>query len=375
MKKNKILIMANTYWNLYNFRSGVIKKLISSGFDVLAVAHENRDSDFLKEMGCRVLPIKIYSKSINPLVEIITLVHLFFLIIYERPKVCLLYTSKPNIYGSLASTFLGCSYINNISGLGSVFISGGWIKNFIVFFYKFSLIRSHKVFFQNRDDLDFFLNLGLLKIEQSLILPGSGVDLERFKPENISNNLNTDQDFSFILIARMIKDKGVIEYVEAAKIVHKSFKNVKFKLLGPLGVDNPSAITKAEMINLVNTCKVEYLGLANDVRPFIESSTCVVLPSYREGTSRVLLEAAAMCKPIITTDVPGCKNVVEDGKTGFLCKAKSATDLAQKMIQMIELSSVERFKMGALARKKMQNEYDERLVIDMYMKEIKKIVK
>ena len=371
--KFKVLVLANSFWNLYNFRSGIISALLSSGYEVFAVAPRDEYLQQVKELGCQVRTISIDSKGINPIKDLLTVFQLFRIVIRERPNLCLLYTPKPNIYGSCVAALFGCAYINNISGLGSTFIQGGWLKWFVACLYKLSLSNSSRVFFQNKDDLDLFLCFGLIKSEQSGLLPGSGVDLDRYKPEN--KIFKKREIFSFILIARMLRDKGVVEYVEAAGIVQETFKDIKFKLLGPLGVDNPSAITQAEMEHWLRSGNVKYLGSTDDVRPFIACSTCVVLPSYREGTARTLLEAAAMGKPIITTDVPGCSNVVEDGKTGFLCQARNPKDLAQKMIKMIELSSLERNNMGVLARQKMQREYSVTTVVDSYMKEIEKIVK
>ena len=375
-KKPKVFLLANTFWNLYNFRSGLIKVLLNSGHEVFAIASRAEDEyeDALQALGCQVRTISIDSKGIHPIRDFCTVFQLLLLYFRERPNVCLLYTAKPNIYGSLVASLFGCTYINNISGLGSAFIHGGWLKTFIAHLYKLTLSKSHRVFFQNRDDLDFFVYTGLIKSKQSGLLPGSGVDLDRYKPEVKIHQLNHNEPFTFILIARMLKDKGVREYVEAASIVHQSFNGIQFQLLGPLGVENPSAISPSQMKNWVQEGSIRYLGSAKDVRPFIASSTCVVLPSYREGTPRTLLEAAAMGKPIITTDVPGCRDVVESNKTGFLCQARSAEDLAQRMMQMIELSNSERKEMGRLGRQKMEKEYGVNLVIDLYMEEIKKVL-
>ena len=366
-------MFANTFWNLYNFRYGLIKALLNSGYEVIAVAPRDKYLSVLQAKGCQTKTVSIYPKSINPIADCLTFIQFLCLLIHERPKVCLFYTAKPNIYGSWAATILGCEYINNISGLGSAFIKGGWLKKLLIFFYKLALLKSRRIFFQNNDDLDLFLSTSLIKSEQTGVLPGSGVDLSRFKPQSESDNSNAN--FSFILIARMLKDKGVNEYIQAANIVHKTFNGVQFKLVGPLGVDNPSAVTPSEMNKWQRKGYIEYLGSSEDVRSFISASTCVVLPSYREGTPKTLLEAAAMGKPIITTDVPGCRDVVQDGVTGLLCEAKSSEDLARKMIKMIQLSVSERQKMGILGRQLMEQRFDEALVISKYLEEIKRIVK
>ena len=371
--KPKVLLLANTFWNLHNFRIGLIKSLLNSGYEVVAVAPKDKYLHLLQSKGCQTKTVSIDPKGINPIKDCWTFIQLLCLFIRERPKVCLFYTAKPNIYGSFAASILGCAYINNISGLGSAFIQGGWLKKLLCLFYKLALLKSSRIFFQNKDDLDLFLNAPIINNEHTGLLPGSGVDLSRFKPQTESGNSNAN--FSFLLIARMLKDKGVNEYIQAASIVYKAFNGVQFKLLGPLGVENPSAITPSEMNKWQLAGYIEYLGSSEDVRSFISASTCVVLPSYREGTPKTLLEAAAMGKPIITTDVPGCRDVVQDGVTGLLCEAKCSEDLARKMIKMIQLSDIERQKMGKLGRHLMEQRFDEALVISKYLEEIKRIVK
>jgi glycosyltransferase involved in cell wall biosynthesis len=240
----------------------------------------------------------------------------------------------------------------------------------MVLLYKLALKRSSCVFFQNQDDRNLFIQKKIVEFEQTHLLPGSGVNLEKFRPSLKNQNYHRTQ-FSFILIARLIKDKGVVEFVEAAKIVFKYYPTVHFKLLGFLGVQNPTAISNEQITNWQQLPFISYLGQADDVRPFIEASDCVVLPSYREGTPKVLLEAAAMGKPIITTDVPGCRDVVEDNLTGFLCEVRSPQDLALKMCQMIELSADDRSKMGNRGRLKMEKQFNEKIVIDRYLEVIR----
>jgi glycosyltransferase involved in cell wall biosynthesis len=283
----------------------------------------------------------------------------------SRAKVCLFFTVKPNVYGSFSARLLGVPYINNISGLGSIFIGEGWLVKLMSFLYKFALNKSSCIFFQNPDDRNLFVQEQIVCLEKTQLLPGSGVNLDQFKPSGLLRS--NEQPFSFLLIARMIIDKGVVEFIEAAKKVHQSHPGVEFQLLGFLGVQNPTAISKEQIAEWTQLPFIHYLGAADDVRPFIERSDCVVLPSYREGTPKALLEAAAMAKPIITTRVPGCKEVVEDDVTGFLCEVKSAQDLAQKMIQMLELSATQRSKMGQLGRLKMEQEFSEQIVIDRYL--------
>jgi glycosyltransferase involved in cell wall biosynthesis len=237
------------------------------------------------------------------------------------------------------------------------------------FLYKLALKKSTCVFFQNPDDRDFFILKNIVRLDQAQLLPGSGVDLNRYRPE-LTKNHSKPGELRFILIARMIRDKGVYEYIEAAKVVHSHYPYVQFNLLGFLGVENPTAVSH-EQINEWNKLSfIHYLGEAKDVREFISQSDCVVLPSYREGTPKALLEAAAMAKPIITTNVPGCKEVVDDSVNGYLVEVKNTKDLAKKMCKMIELTEVERKEMGRCGRIKMERQFNEEIVFSAYLKVI-----
>ncbi len=360
-----ILIVVNSAWNLVNFRAGLIKGLKEKGFRVVAVAPVDIDRTTLADLGCEFHEVKLLLQSLNPWGDLLFMVNVLWLIKRTRAKACLFYTAKPNVYGSLGARLLGVPYINNISGLGSVFIGEGWLVKLMTFLYRVALKGSSCVFFQNPDDRDLFIQQQIVRREQTQLLPGSGVNLEQFKPSGLVRS--SDQAFTFVLIARLIKDKGVVEFIEAAQKVHQTHPDVEFQLLGFLGVQNPTAISKEKVEEWTQLPYIHYLGAADDVRPFIERSDCVVLPSYREGTPKVLLEAAAMGKPIIATRVPGCKEVVEDDVTGYLCEVKSPHDLAQKMVQMIELSAAQRARMGQLGRLKMEQQFSEQIVIDRYL--------
>jgi glycosyltransferase involved in cell wall biosynthesis len=363
----KVLISINTAWNLFNFRSGLIQALISAGYEVVAVAPKDEYSEYLELLGCRFVNIKIDNKGTSVQRDLFLLFQYTVLLIKEKPSVCLFYTVKPNIYGSLASMFCNVPYVNNISGLGAVFIKGGWLERLISFLYKLSLMKSAKVFFQNNDDLQLFSEKKIVNPGITDVLPGSGINLRKFKPLSVDLNSDKNYSFHFLLIARMLKDKGVIEYVNAAQILKTSGFNVKCCLLGFLDVQNPAAISSAQMEKFVEQGFVHYLGTSDDVREHISRADCVVLPSYREGTPRSLLEAAAMAKPIITTNVIGCKNVVDDGVNGFVCEPKNSTDLALKMKSMILLSNEDRQIMGRNGRLKMEKEFDESIVIQKYL--------
>jgi glycosyltransferase involved in cell wall biosynthesis len=372
MLKNKILIVVNSGWNIVNFRMGLIRGLQEHGYNFIIASPADNYSTVIEALGCEFYNVDMQPQGLNPLHELKFMYDLFFIMRRKDISTCLFFTVKPNIFGSLIASLLGISYINNISGLGSIFIKSGFLSKILVFLYKFALKRSSCVFFQNQDDRYLFLQKKVVRFEQSLLLPGSGVDLKKFQSTGKLKQIDSAQ-FSFIFIGRLINDKGINEYIEAAKIVSYTHPKIKFKVLGFLGVQNPTAVSIDKMKEWQQFPFISYLGHAEDVRSFIEDSDCVVLPSYREGTPKVLLEAAAMCKPLITTNVPGCKDVVEDHLNGFLCEVRSADDLAEKMCQMIELSIEDREKMGSLGRVKMEKQFDERIVIDSYLKVIRSL--
>jgi len=371
----KITICLNTAWNLVNFRSGLIRALVAAGYEVVAVAPNDKYSDGLKMLGCRFVPLHMDNGGTNPLKDVLLLWQFLRLFATERPDVFLGYTVKPNVYGSLAARWLHIPVINNIAGLGAAFISGGMVMRIVRWLYRTALRRSAQVFFQNDDDRQLFVSGGLVPADKTALLPGSGIDLDRFVSTPMPAIGSGCTRFRFLLVARMLRDKGVVEYVEAARLLRKRSPQVEFCLLGFLDVKNPAAILRAEMDAWVTEGVVTYLGESDDVRSQIAAATCVVLPSYREGTPRSLLEAAAMGRPIITTDAVGCREVVDDGVNGLLCRTKDAADLADKMTRMIVMPHSELEAMGRRGRVKVEREFDEKIVIDKYLTAIKEVVK
>ena len=373
----KLIIALNSSWNILNFRSGLIRALVAEGYEVVAVAPDDAYSARLSELGCRFVALPMDNQGTHPLRDLLLFIRFWRLLRRERPDVLLAYTVKPNIYGSLAAGLLSIPVVNNIAGLGAVFIKGGWLVRLVRALYRLALRRSAKVFFQNVDDRALFIDAGLVKPEQTDLLPGSGIDLTRFsKDEKLSRPSVKDvgRPFRFLLIARMLRDKGVVEYVAAAKQIRARWPNVEFGLLGFLDMQNPAAISTEEMNAWVAEGNVRYLGVSDDVRLEIAQADCIVLPSYREGTPRTLLEAAAMAKPIITTDAVGCREVVDDGVNGYLCQVRDANDLAAKMHVMLGLSVAERAVMGQAGRNKMVLQFDEKIVINKYLQVVGELI-
>ncbi len=369
--KPKVVIALNTAWNLLNFRYGLIRALLAAGYEVVAVAPPDDYVLRLEALGCRFVPLSMDNKGTHPGRDLLLLWRFYRLLKWERPTVFLGYTVKPNVYGSLAAHTLGIPVINNIAGLGAVFIKDNWLTYLVRALYQLALSRSAKVFFQNDDDRQAFVSGGLVAQAVTDRLPGSGIDLAKFTPVPLPAN----QSIRFLLVARMLWDKGVREYVEAARIFKCRNTNADFFLLGFLDVQNPAAISRKQIDAWVEEGVVRYLGVSDDVRAEIAAADCVVLPSfYREGTPRTLLEAAAMGRPIVTTDAVGCREVVDDGVNGYLCIPRNADDLAEKLGRVAALSYAEREAMGRRGREKVEREFDEQIVIGKYLEAIQEIL-
>ena len=363
IKSRVITICSNTSWYIYNFRMGLITALQADGYSVVLIAPKDDYSERLESLGCRHYDIDMDNKGTNPLNDV-KLMYSFYRLYREiKPDMLLIYTIKPNIYGGMVSKLLNIPTLNVIAGLGTVFLNDNLSSKIARRLYKTSF-RNNRVLFENEDDSSEFLDKSLVKKEQIKLIPGSGINTEQFQPKV---NVVGDNSMVFLLIARLIKDKGIVEYVEAIKSIRSKYPNVKFKLLGSYYEGNPSAISEDEVNRWVEDGTVEYLGYTDAVLEEIQKSDCIVLPSYREGLSRVLLEGASMSKPIITTDVTGCRDVVDDEVNGYLVSVRDSNSLAVAMEKMIALSDIERIEMGKRGRAKVINEFDEKIVIKHYM--------
>lgn len=364
--KPKVVIALNTAWNLVNFRAGLIRALVAAGYEVVAVAPSDSYAPRLAALGCRFVPLPMDNQGTHPGRDLLLLLRFYKLLAREKPAVYLGYTVKPNVYGSLAAHALGIPVINNIAGLGSVFIKESRLTRLVRGLYRLALSRSAKVFFQNEDDRAMFVGAKLVRTAVTDRLPGSGIDLARFSRAALPNQ----PTLRFLLIARMLWDKGIGEYVEAARLLKARGANVEVCLLGFLDVQNPAAIARTQMDEWVKEGSVRYLGVSDTVADELAHADCVVLPSYREGVPRTLLEAAAMGRPIITTDAIGCREVVNHGVNGYLVEPRNAADLAAKMEQMIALTPAARSEMGRQSRAKVEREFDEQIVIEKYLEAI-----
>lgn len=369
----KIAIVLNTSWNVYNFRLNLLKVLQNDGYIITVIAPKDEYSIRLKNEGFQYIDLKMNNDGTNILEELKLIVQLFKVYKFIHPDIILQYTIKPNIYGTLVARLLKIPVINNISGLGTIFLKEKIIYKLARFFYKVLLRFPKKVFFQNRDDHEKFLKQKLVKKINSETIPGSGIDINRFLP--IYREEHDNEEFCFLMIARLIKDKGIVEYIEAIQIIKKEYQNVRFQLIGSLYLGNPTAIKEEELNFWIKEGLIEYLGVSDEIEIIISKSDCVVLPSYREGLSRVLLEAASMEKPIVTTNVAGCKDVVDHGVNGFLCEVRDSKSLAKNMINMLQLSKEDRKIMGQKGRQKVIQQFNEKILIDKYVSTIEEILK
>jgi glycosyltransferase involved in cell wall biosynthesis len=365
----RVAVVINTSWNIWNFRRGLVKALQAAGHEVLAIAPPDAYSARLEsELGCRYVPILMENKGTNPVKD--AQLTRRFLTIYkrERPDVVLHFTIKPNIYGTLAAKLAGVASINNVSGLGTVFLIENLVSKVARGLYRFAFRFPHKVFFQNNDDRELFIRYGLIRPERTGLVPGSGVDLARFRPQPAAEKA-ADAPFTFLMVARVLYEKGIVEYFEAARQLRATLgaDKVRVQLLGGLDEAGGVGVPRATFEQWLAEGTVEHLGTSDNVAEHLHRADCVVLPSYREGTPKTLLEAAACGKPLVTTDVPGCRETVQHGRNGYLCQVRSADDLGAKLLQMAQLPPERLAAMGAASRQLAEEKFDEQLVLREYL--------
>jgi glycosyltransferase involved in cell wall biosynthesis len=366
----KVAIVINSAWQGYNFRLNLARELKENNYEVVFVAPEDgKYSDKLKQ-EFEFFPIDFKAGGINPIDDLKVCFSLYKAYKENRLDIVLNFTIKPNIYSAMVAKLLSIDSINNITGLGTVFIKTTLITTIVKLLYRVSLACSTHVFFQNSEDRNYFLSKGLVSVNKCNVIPGSGVDTDKFTPVDV----DTDGIFRFLLVARVIQDKGIFEYIDAAYILKNKYSNIEFGLLGELNSINRTAISKKKILELHNDGVINYLGRTDNVRKQLANVDCVVLPSYREGSPRSLMEASSMAIPIITTDVVGCRQVIDDGVTGLLCQVRDSPDLALKMEEILNMTENDREYMGKLGRKKMLKEFDESIVINEYMNTVNNII-
>jgi glycosyltransferase involved in cell wall biosynthesis len=371
-KTLNIGIVANTAFNIYNFRLGLIKALLQEGHHVFAIAPADNYVDLLRENKINFIEVKqLARKGTNPIHDL-KLVN-EFRNIYKKNKldVVLQYTIKPNIYGTFAAKLTGTKTICTVTGLGYTFLNQGIASKVAHRLYRLAFSFADKVLFQNSDDVQTFLDNKLVDKNKTQIVPGSGIDTIHFSPDFCA--AKKDDVIRFLMIGRLLRDKGVYEYIEAAKNILQKNKQVEFHLLGEIDNQNPTAIKKEELESWITDGIIHYHEHSKDTRPFICNADCVVLPSYREGMPRVILEGLAMGKPCITTDAPGCKDAVIDGESGFICKTADVASLQQILERFILLDIEYKNRIGINARKRAEYTFSMKHITAIYLEILRKL--
>ncbi|MCX7567506.1 glycosyltransferase family 4 protein [Sulfitobacter sp. F26169L] len=361
----KILLSVNAAWNIWNFRRPLVEALLADGHTVRILAPRDDAVPQLEAMGCSFSHLEMSVKGLNPVQDGRLTLRFRKHFSDFQPDAILSFTIKNNLFGAIAAKSLRIPFIPNVTGLGTAFLSGAVLERAATVLYKSAFRKLPVVFFQNQDDQALFLDRRLVTPAQARCVPGSGIDLDRFAAAPLPSDAPAPV---FLMIARLLRDKGVVEFVDAARLVRARQPQARFQLLGATSAENRTAIDRETVESWESEGIIEYLGVTGDVRPQIMSADCVVLPSYREGAPRTLIEAAAMARPLIATDVPGCRAVVEDSRTGFLCAVRSAESLAQACEAFIALTPHERADMGRAGRIKMEREFGYNIVVDAYRK-------
>lgn len=371
----KIAFLSHLDMNLYQFRLPIMIELVKNGHEVYAICPRGDFFDKFEEHNIKALSYEIDRISLNPLKEITTIKSIYKLIKPLNLDILHSFTVKPNIYGSIAGNLAKVKVIiNSVTGLGSFFIQqtpkAKAVRKLIINLYKIGFKKADGVIFQNSDDLNMFLNLKLLPKQKAHLIRGSGLDTNYYSLENLDKNeidtlkneLQIDKKIIVMMVARAIWDKGIREYYESAKVITQKYNNVQFILIGGIDKGNPTSVDE----NFLKNSNVIWLGERKDVRNLLSLCDIFVLPSYREGFPRTVMEACSLSKPIVTTDTVGCKEAVVDGYNGFLCRVKDSHDLSLKIERLIVDKDL-RAKMGENSRIKAKMEFDVKKVIESYL--------
>lgn len=360
----KIVLFVNSLKTFYWHRQALAEKLIEQGNEVLIITSKDEE---IRKSGPQFNFefIDLNRKGINPFQELSSLVQVTKKLIKFRPDILHNFTVKCVVYGSLGSIF--CSnlrVVNSITGLGSAFIKETLVSKLVRWLYKVTFkLSNSNVIFQNTDDMKYFKDYGLVSDKRSHLILGSGVELSQFK--NLER-LEENESVTILFASRLLRDKGIVEFIEAIDHIHKKKNNFIALIAGDIDPGNPSSLTAGEFSKLIKNLPIEWKGHVNKMTELIESSDIVCLPSYREGTPMILLEAAAAKKGIVATDVPGCRNVVVHEKTGLLAKVKDSQDLANKLERLIENQSL-RISLGKNAREHVENHFERSKILSQIL--------
>lgn len=364
----KILLLGNHGFVIYNFRKELVQKLIQNGYEVyISLPKDDDKVPKMIDWGCKFIETNVDGRGKNPFTDLKLILHYIRILKKIKPDVILAYTIKPNLYGGLASRWLRVPYINTITGLGSGFIKDSFLKRFLSVMYKVSLKKSSTVFFQNTADMNVLIKSKTLKAPYALI-PGSGVNLDEYRYKNFP----MDGRVTFIFIGRIMKDKGIDQYLEAAKIIKTKHPNTKFHVIGY--VEESQSQYKEKISQYEKDGYIHYFGYQSVVKSFIEEAHCLIQPSHGgEGLSNVLLETAATGRVLIASNIPGCRETIDEGQNGYLFEAKNTDELVKRIEEFLTITSEEKVKMGKNSRMKVEKEFDRNIVVNAYMNKINEI--
>lgn len=356
-RRKTIAIVANSSWNIYNFRLGLIRALKQQGFRIIVIAPVDQYIQYLNETKLvKHIPLKhLSAHKTNPLRDFRFFLELYR--IYKRysPDLILHYTIKPNIFGSFAAQWAGIPTIATVTGLGYTFLKSNWMSHIVDHLYSRAFRKTKQIIFHNQDDRSLFIKKGIVPPSKSGVIPGSGVDISYFYPRP---KLETGK-FIFLFIGRLLKDKGLKEMVSAFKMIKAKHKRACCWVIGEMGPTHPNSIHKETIMKWVQEGHIKYFGQVKDVRTFVQKADVVVLPSYREGVPRAILESMAMGKPIITTNVAGCKDTIRDGYNGYLVPCKEVQALYEAMLRVYQYSPEDLTALGNASRTLVSEQFSE----------------
>ena len=359
-----VLITANTSWCLVHFRGTVIDTLLEQGCRVTILTPYDIFSDDLAARGCEFIHIEMDRNGLSPLRDFLLMRRFKKQFKKSKPDVIISYTIKNNIYGAIAARAFDIPFVAIVPGLGNAFANDNWLKKLAVGLYRYAFRDIHMVFFSNIDDRTVFTDHGLLPVERTHVLDGEGVNITAFA----QRPMPAPTPRVFLFCARLLHSKGIGEFIDAAKEIRKRHPDTQFHILGKLAKSHPEGVSQGQIDAWAVQDGLQFLGETNDVRPYIAAAHCVVLPSYyQEGMPRILLDANATGRLVITTDMPGCRETVVDGETGFLCAPKDTANLTVCMERVVALTSAELAVMGQNARNLAQDRFDDRITADVYL--------
>jgi glycosyltransferase involved in cell wall biosynthesis len=362
----RIALFSNTSWYIYNFRLNTIKELLNNNFEVFVIAPKDKYSHILEDLGCKYLNIDFNSKSLNLFTNLTVIFKLFFYLVRYKINIILNFTPKSNIYGSFCTRFCSTKSINNISGFGSGLNMNKYLNFMIIKMYKISIHNGTFVFVQNSNDYDFLINSNISKKNNTILIPGSGVDINKFVFSNLPT-FDKNNKFIFLFVGRLLYSKGVSILFDSALKLYKDSQNFKVILIGKQDFSNPDVISSDDISNMSKPF-FQFIYHVDNVLDFINKSHCLILPSYyKEGTPKSLLEGLSVGRPIITTDIPGCKDTVTN-QNGYIVKPNDTNSLYQTMKTLINLPYPEIENMGLRSRELAIKRFDERIVINNYMR-------